>query len=92
MHFSSISYKDPKLYDDLKNVCFGMGHFYQVQNDFFDCFGVDESVLKKPGTDIEEGKCTWLAVKTMQHGTNEQKSIMEDCYGKTGNIHTHTVL
>lgn len=64
-----------------------MGHFYQVQNDFLDLYSIDDRALKKPGTDIQDGKCTWLAVKTMQNGTHAQKSIMEDCYGKNGYIH-----
>lgn len=75
-------YEDPKLFEDVKKICYEMGHFYQVQNDFFDCFSADDSVLQKPGTDIEEGKCTWLAVQTMHYGSQAQKSIMEDCYGK----------
>lgn len=61
-----------------------MGHFYQVQNDFFDCYGDDVNVLKKPGTDIEEGKCTWLAVQAMRYGDEQQKAILAECYGKTG--------
>lgn len=68
----------------MKNICCELGHFYQVQNDFLDCFS-DSGELKKPGTDIEDGKCTWLAVQAMENGTNEQKSIMHKCYGKNGN-------
>lgn len=75
-------YEDPKLFEDVKKICFDLGHFYQVQNDFLDLYSIDDTVLKKPGTDIEDGKCTWLAVKTMQYGSHAQKSIMEDCYGK----------
>lgn len=62
-----------------------MGHFYQVQNDFLDCFS-EPDVLKKPGTDIEDSKCTWLAVLVMERGTEQQQNIMKECYGKNGNL------
>lgn len=69
----------------MEHICCAMGHFYQVQNDFLDCFSdASNSVLKKPGTDIEDGKCTWLAVKAMENGTGHQKAIMETCYGRDG--------
>lgn len=60
-----------------------MGHFYQVQNDFLDCFSITDE-LKKPGTDIEENKCTWLSVVAMEVGTKAQKNILKTCYGKNG--------
>lgn len=61
-----------------------MGYFYQVQDDFLDCFG-DSSVTGKLGTDIKDNKCTWLAVLCMQRASSEQKKIMTECYGQNGN-------
>lgn len=58
---------------------------FKVQNDFLDCFG-DPDVLKKPGTDIEDGKCTWLAVSAMELASNKQKGVLVECYGRNGNF------
>lgn len=62
---------------------FEMSHFYLVQNDFFDCLS-DSGVLKKPGTDIEDGKCSWPSAMAMKHGSNKQKAILKRNHGKIG--------
>lgn len=78
-------YNNRKMLDDMNHICCELGHFYQVQNDFLDCYSDStNNVLKKPGTDIEDGKCTWLAVKAMANGTDQHKNIMRNCYGKKG--------
>lgn len=68
-----------------------MGYFFQVQDDFLDCFGNTE-VTGKIGTDIQDNKCTWLSVLAMQRSTDEQKKIMKECYGQKGNVTLHWLM
>uniref|UniRef100_A0A1B0D8P6 Farnesyl pyrophosphate synthase n=1 Tax=Phlebotomus papatasi TaxID=29031 RepID=A0A1B0D8P6_PHLPP len=74
-------YTNPEAFSQAKTILFELGYFGQVQNDFMDCFG-DPNVLGKIGTDIQEGKCTWLAVMCLQRATAAQKGILKECYGK----------
>lgn len=73
------------MFRQAKTILLEIGQFYQTQDDFFDCFG-DPAVIGKVGTDIAEGKCSWLAVVAMQRATEEQKEVMKACYGSTGRL------
>lgn len=46
-------------------------------------FGTEE-IAGKVGSDIEEGKCSWLAVVALQRMTPSQRKLMEKFYGKPG--------
>lgn len=81
MHMSGK--REIEMFRQTKTILLEVGNFFQAQDDFIDCFG-DPAVTGKIGTDIQDGKCSWLAVVAMQRASNEQKAIMKECYGQKG--------
>lgn len=73
---------DEEQHRQAKTILVEMGQFYQVQDDFLDCFG-DPEITGKKGTDIQDGKCSWLAVVALQRATSAQRKIMEEHYGRS---------
>lgn len=69
-------------FQEAKDILVEIGYLFQVQNDFFDCYG-DTLNAEKIGTDIEVGKCSWFIVKFMELADDEEerKIIMKN-YGK----------
>lgn len=77
------SCSDKKRLDRCRPILLQMGELFQIQDDYLDCFG-DQSLTGKIGTDIQENKCTWLAVKCMELANDQQRKLMKDVYGKQG--------
>lgn len=59
-----------------KKICMEMGEYFQIQDDYLDCYGAPE-VIGKIGTDIEDNKCSWLVVQALDRCTPEQRKILE---------------
>ncbi|KDP35531.1 hypothetical protein JCGZ_08969 [Jatropha curcas] len=66
---------------DVQNILVQMGIYFQVQDDYLDCFG-DPKTIGKIGTDIEDFKCSWLVVKALERCNEEQKKVLHEHYGK----------
>jgi len=72
---------DPKLFSQTKQICMEMGHLFQVQDDYLDCYG-DPEFIGKVGTDIYDNKCGWLINKALLICSSEQKKVLELNYAK----------
>jgi farnesyl diphosphate synthase len=73
--------KDEDKFEAAKEILVQMGTYFQVQDDFLDCFGAPE-VIGKIGTDIEDTKCSWLIVQALKRADDIQKKLLKDNYGK----------
>jgi len=79
MRLAEVS--DISLEARLSSLLQRFGLLFQSQDDFLDCFG-DVDVTGKTGTDIEEGKCTWLLVEALLRADDETKATLALCYGR----------
>lgn len=73
--------KDTTSHENAKEILLVMGEFFQIQDDYLDCYG-DPAVTGKVGTDIEEEKCSWLIIQALQRISTDQMQILKDNYGK----------
>eukprot|EP01135_Chromosphaera_perkinsii_P002557 Nk52_evm73s224 gene=Nk52_evmTU73s224 len=73
--------KDESQYTVAEEILMEMGEFFQIQDDFLDCYG-DPEVIGKVGTDIEDNKCGWLINNALVRCTEAQRKVLEDNYAK----------
>jgi len=77
-------YKDPKVHNDVKDLMVNLGIFYQAHYDFYDYYGGYFARLEETDCDIENGALSWLIFKAMEIGSDDQKLILKENYGKKG--------
>nr|ALL35408.1 isopentenyl diphosphate synthase [Psylliodes chrysocephala] len=79
--FLARRYDEKILNKQMSSILFDMGEFFQIKNDLNDCFAKLEET-GKAGSDIENSKCTWLAVKALEKFTPSQRKLFDKNYGK----------
>jgi farnesyl diphosphate synthase len=73
--------KDRKLYDTAREILCIMGEYFQIQDDYLDCYGTPE-MIGKIGTDIQDNKCSWLVVQALDRATPAQRRVLQENYGR----------
>lgn len=63
-----------------KDVLIPLGEYFQIQDDYLDCFGKPEDI-GKIGTDIQDNKCSWIINTALTIATPEQRAILDANYG-----------
>mmetsp|Transcript_26170 Transcript_26170/g.36410 ORF Transcript_26170/g.36410 Transcript_26170/m.36410 type:complete len:369 (+) Transcript_26170:102-1208(+) len=66
--------------DAAKAFLLPLGEYFQIQDDYLDCYG-DPALIGKVGRDVEEKKCSWLVVKAVEFASDEQKELLKKHYG-----------
>uniref|UniRef100_A0A668TU68 Farnesyl pyrophosphate synthase n=1 Tax=Oreochromis aureus TaxID=47969 RepID=A0A668TU68_OREAU len=79
-HFTSQWHSEEE-HNNAKHILLEMGEFFQIQDDYLDCYG-DPAVTGKIGTDIQDNKCSWLVVTALEIMTPKQREELEGCYGQ----------
>jgi len=72
---------DVKQYNNAREILLLMGEYFQVQDDYLDCYGTYEQIGKH-GTDIQDNKCSWLVVQALHRANKEQRKILQENYGQ----------
>lgn len=71
----------PKDLDQAKDVLIPLGEYFQIQDDYLDCFGTPEQI-GKIGTDIQDNKCSWVINKALQLASADQRKTLDENYGR----------
>lgn len=73
--------KDIEIHRNVEELMLMIGQLFQIQDDFLDLYG-NPKLTGKIGTDIIEGKCSWLIVNALKLADNDQLKIIREHYGK----------
>lgn len=70
--------KDEKDLKQAINILIPLGEYFQIQDDYLDCFGKN---IGKIGTDIQDNKCSWVINTALEIATKEERKILDENYG-----------
>ena len=76
LFFFQAGIKDQVVQKQTQRILIDTGKFFQAQDDYLDYFG-DPEVTGKVGTDIQDGKCSWMVVMAMQRSNPKQKELLK---------------
>lgn len=71
-----------EVVEKLKEYSMDGGVAFQLQDDILGVFGDEEDTGKSADSDLLHGKCTLLALKTLEMGDSGQKKDFEKVWGK----------
>ena len=69
-----------KCQEDMYSFGLNLGIAFQLQDDYLDVYGDPKTFGKQVGGDIIENKKTFLYIKAMQSGTEENRKQLQDLY------------
>lgn len=79
MHAAGVN--DENDLKQARDVLLPLGEYFQIQDDYLDCFGHPEEI-GKIGTDIQDNKCSWVINAALKLCSNAQRKILDDNYGR----------
>ncbi|KAI9245869.1 farnesyl pyrophosphate synthase [Phascolomyces articulosus] len=79
MHMAGI--KNEAAYKASEEILIPLGAYFQVQDDYLDCYGTPEQI-GKIGTDIQDNKCSWLINQALAKANADQRKVLDENYGK----------
>ena len=65
-----------EAFNKAEGILLSMGEYFQVQDDYLDCYG-DPNTIGKIGTDVIDNKCSWLIVQALIYATPDQKRRLD---------------
>lgn len=74
LHMAGVT--APSAFQKALDILIPMGEYFQVQDDYLDCYGTPEQI-GKIGTDILDNKCSWLINKALAKASDEQRKVLD---------------
>lgn len=79
MHMAGVD--DDADLKQASDVLIPLGQYFQIQDDYLDCFGKPEDI-GKIGTDIQDNKCSWVVNTALELCSTEQRKLLDENYGR----------